>query len=526
MSESAPSQLLASRLLAGLVSAGVAKIYLAPGSRSQSLAIAAKQLADAEMVDLHVRIDERSLAFMALGSALASQTPVVIITTSGTAVANLHPGVLEASHSGVPLILLTADRPHELRGVGANQTTNQTNIYGGAVRASFDLLAPEVDSFHESQVDDLVKSAVEAATGSLGTQPGPVQINLAFREPLSSLTPNAAHLKVDIQIDHRNPTPEFAVLDSTVPTVVIAGADATPDATELAESFGWPLLAEPSSGARFGSNCIVAYRQILETVPDLANRIGRVIVFGKPTLSRAITRLFFNQDIDVVVVRSRTMGHFDVSRRASAFVDEITVDREVDFEWLREWQLADNQIRLSASVDGHLTRREIVEALWEVSDYDETLVLGASRMIREAEAWAPAKPIDVFSNRGLAGIDGTIATATGIALTGKPQTRALMGDLTLLHDAGSLAIAPETQNINLQIVVVNDHGGTIFEGLEMAKTLDRVSFEQLFKTAQNVNIAALAAAYGWLHIPVHSEEELRKALSQSGRVIIEVFIEN
>ena len=205
---------------------------------------------------------------------------------------------------------------------------------------------------------------------------------------------------------------------------------------------------------------------------------------------------------------------------------EAVVDSEVDFAWLRDWQVADNQIRLSASVDGSLTRREIVEAVWEQTDFDEALVLGASRMIREAEAWAPAKAIDVFSNRGLAGIDGTVATATGIALTGKVRTRALMGDLTLLHDAGSLAVSSDTEDLNIQIIVVNDHGGTIFDGLEMAKTLDPTSFQQLFRTAQNVNIAALAAAYGWLHIPVHSEDELQKALITEGRVIIEVVLEN
>lgn len=519
---STPSQAFAAHLLATLVAGGASRIFIAPGARSQALAIAAGQLADAGKADLHVRLDERSLGFSALGAALASGEPSVVITTSGTAVANLHPAVLEAHHSGVPLILLTADRPHELRGVGANQTTNQVKIFNDAVRLDFDLAAPSEAEPMLDRVDEIVRQALAAATGTKNTQPGPVQINVAFREPLSSLEPNAAQLHPEVVAEFEKPNIEFAILDAQTPTVVIAGADSGPEATELAESFGWPLFAEPSSGARFGDNAVLAYRQLLETRPELAGQIGRAIVFGKPTLSRAITKLLFNQDVDVVVVRSKTMGHFDVSRRASAFVDEITVDAEVDFEWLRDWQIADNQLRLSAEADGTLGRREVVEAIWQATEHADNLVLGASRLIREADTWAPGKPINVFSNRGLAGIDGTIATATGISLATGQQTRVLLGDLTLLHDAGSLAIDPNDGPLNIQLVVVNDHGGSIFESLEMAKTLQPKSFDKLFRTPQNVNLPTLAAAYGWRHIPVDNEDALRQALTETGRVMIEI----
>jgi 2-succinyl-5-enolpyruvyl-6-hydroxy-3-cyclohexene-1-carboxylate synthase len=519
---STPSQAFAAQFLATLVAGGASRIFIAPGARSQALAIAAGQLADAGKADLHVRLDERSLGFSALGAALASGEPSVVITTSGTAVANLHPAVLEAHHSGVPLILLTADRPHELRGVGANQTTNQVGIFNDALRLAFDIEAPTEDEPQLDRINDIVSKAIVAATGVKNTQPGPVQINLAFREPLSSLEPNAAQFHPEVEIDFEKPNLEFAILDAQTPTVVIAGADAGPEATELAESFGWPLLAEPSSGARFGDNAILAYRQVLESRPEIAGRIGRAIVFGKPTLSRVIIKLLFNQDVDVVVVRSKTMGHFDVSRRASAFVDEITLDAEVDFDWLREWQIADNQIRLSAEADGTLGRREVVEAIWQATDHADNLVLGASRLIREADVWAPGKPINVFSNRGLAGIDGTVATATGIALATGQQTRVLLGDLTLLHDAGSLAIDPNDGSLNIQLVVVNDHGGSIFESLEMAKTLQPKTFDKLFRTPQNVNLPTLAAAYGWRHIPVDNEDSLREALTQTGRVLIEI----
>jgi len=218
------------------------------------------------------------------------------------------------------------------------------------------------------------------------------------------------------------------------------------------------------------------------------------------------------------------MGHFDVTRRASAFVDEITVDSEVDFDWLRSWQVADQSYRLSAPVSPTLSRRELVEAIWEVTEGAENLVLGASRMIREADTWAPAKPINTFANRGLAGIDGTIATATGIALTTRLTTRVLLGDLTLLHDAGSLAIDPADGPLNIQLLVANDRGGSIFEALEMAQTLPATSFDRLFRTPQNVNLAKLAEAYGWNHISVDNEPALLAALALEGRNIIEVSL--
>ena len=518
-----PAQSLAAHLLAAFAGAGCDQIFLAPGARSQALAIAAGQLADADLADLYVRLDERSMAFTALGSSLASGNPSLIITTSGTAVANLHPAVLEAHHSGVPLILLTADRPHELREVGANQTTKQVGLFDEAVRVVFDVEAPTLEDDGVDGVPLLVSTAIRAALGLGGSRPGPVQINLAFREPLSADSPNAAELKVDVPTgEAAEPELEFAILDGSVPTVVVAGAGAEAGAVELAEAYGLPVFAEPSSCARFGENAILVYPFLLADNQELASRIGRVIVFGKPTLSRSVMRMFFNEHIEVVVVRNRKMGLFDVSRRASMFVDDVTFDVDVEGEWLEAWRVADQRLRLSAPVSETLSRREIVEQVWAATGPGENLVLGASRMIREAEVWAPAKNINVYANRGLAGIDGTVATATGIALATREQTRALLGDLTLLHDASSLVIDPLDGAVNLQLVVVNDQGGSIFETLEPAKVLSEESFNRLFRTPQAVNIATLAVAYGWLHIPVFTEAQLQAALEQPGRVLIEV----
>jgi len=202
---SSPAQRVSAELLSLLTSSGVEHIFLAPGARSQALAVAAAQLADAAKAQLHVRLDERSLGFTALGAALASGQPTALIVTSGTAVANLHPAVLEASHSGVPMILLTADRPHELRGVGANQTTNQIGIFGDAVRTCFDLEAPTELSPTLDEVRYVVATALAAALGETGGQPGPVQINLAFREPLSGDEPNAGSINPEPLVLEQKP---------------------------------------------------------------------------------------------------------------------------------------------------------------------------------------------------------------------------------------------------------------------------------------------------------------------------------
>jgi 2-succinyl-5-enolpyruvyl-6-hydroxy-3-cyclohexene-1-carboxylate synthase len=527
----APAQVFAANLLANLVSAlEIGHIYLAPGSRSQALAVAAEQLASASKVKLHVRIDERSMAFSALGTAMATQTPVALICTSGTAVANLHPAVLEAHHAGVPLVLLTADRPEELRGVGANQTTDQVGIFGSAVSVVFDVEAPSDGIDEAERARDLAAAVMSAMHES----PGPVQLNLAFREPLSSPLPDASAISATLAAaESAEPEIEWAILDASVPTVVIAAAGAGEEAVELAESFGWPLFAEPSSGARFGLNAIVSYRRLLQQKHELASQIKRVIVFGKPTLSRQVNALFFDESIETIVVKSKSHGHFDIARRATQFVDEITVDDEVDFEWLAQWRLADHENEFQFG--DNLDRANLVREVYAASNQNDCIVLGASRLIREADSVAPAKPIAVFANRGLAGIDGTIATAAGIAIANHDYfidhgvdsvgvTRALMGDITALHDVGSLAIDKNDGELNLQVIVGNDGGGTIFETLEIANTIDDQSFDRLFRTRQTIDFWHLAEAYGWQYIRVERLEQLGAALQARGRVLIEVLL--
>jgi 2-succinyl-5-enolpyruvyl-6-hydroxy-3-cyclohexene-1-carboxylate synthase len=508
--------------MAALSELEVEDVFLSPGSRSQALAIAAQQLHDVDRLTLRVRIDERSMAFTALGAARASGQPVAIITTSGTAVANLLPAVLEAHHSGIPMILITADRPKKLRGLGANQTTNQVGIFGDAVRFCEDIPAPEGDVDLDF-VRVLAERAVSTAMGYSSQRPGPVHINICFKEPLSSPTPDAADVYTGADfLEEKHPVPDFAILNGELNTVVIAGADSGVLALETSEAFGWPVFAEPSSRCRFGANSIVAYPAILAEDEELRAKIQRVVVYGKPTLSREIQKLIAREDIELIVIKSELTGLFNPYGNAAQIVDDLTVNGEVSSEWLARWRVASYNWTSAQPYETGLNRRKVVELVYQASQLDDSIVLGASRMIREADVWAPSKAVQVFANRGLSGIDGTIATATGIALRSEgAYTRAIIGDLTLIHDAGSM-IEDTEETLNLQLVMVNDQGGSIFEKLELFETVETGTFNRIFRAGQKIDYWSLANAYGFVFIAPTNEQELTQALATPGRVLIEV----
>lgn len=515
------SQAVAAHLMAALNRLGVEQVFIAPGARSQALTIAASQLEKAGLLTTHVRVDERSAAFHALGAALATKRPVAVITTSGTAVANLHPAILEAHHAGVPLIALTADRPMELRGVGANQTTNQIGIFADAVRSCIALEAPALETV-QAFAEDAAVRAITAALGVRTLKPGPVQINVAFRDPLSSSEPNAAMIDSKVELPHGWPAePNSAQIQAASQTVVLAGAGAGEAAVQLAEKAGWPLLAEPSSGARFGNNAIVNYRLLLQLKTQLVGDVKRVVVFGKPTLNRQALAMLFRTDVEVSVVRNREFGFFDISKRALRFVDSIEPLGDPMIGWLDAWKDASREVAVSKPSEG-IDRHIVIQSVWGATQSQDALVLGASRLIRDAENWAPRKQVQVYANRGLAGIDGTIATAAGVSLKQNPEatTRVLLGDLAFLHDVGSL-VTDET-NPNLQVIVVNDHGGTIFESLELRNQVDDADFQRFFAAGQNFKIDKLAKAFGWQYLLVNSEKELDEALVVRGRVVIEI----
>jgi len=552
-----PASLFAVALLDEFARLGVRDVVLSPGSRSQALALAAAELEAAGRIRLRVRIDERGAGFLALGLAVETRAPVLVITTSGTAVANLHPAVLEAHHSGVPVIVITADRPEALRGIGANQTTRQPGIFGTAVRASFDVAAPT----SESEIDAATGIARDAmaAAGTSVISTGPVHLNIAFTEPLSAIVP-LPPVREPLVYTAPRIAGDALPLFQAPGTVVVAGHGAGEIAEATARALGAPLLAEVSSGAHFGPNLVVAYRELLSAI-DFGERVERVVVFGHPTLSREIPALIQKADVSTIVVRSTSVDDYNPGHAVSTFADAVRVVGEPDNSavgraWLGRWvttsralleqqDAPDIELAISAEPSAQakfsrqvmaglrapVTRRALVEAVWRMTWPHDRLVLGASRLIRETDRVVPGKKISVHANRGLAGIDGTIATAAGIALASQgvegPSaggvTRVLLGDLTLLHDVGSLLFGTGEPRPRLQVVVGNDGGGTIFDSLEVASSAPPEPLERVMFTPHAVSIASLAAAYGWEYRHVANRGELDAALTASeGPTIVEV----
>ena len=589
-----PATDAAASLLASLIAQGVRDVVLSPGSRSQALALAAMHFARQGSLRVHVRIDERVAGFTALGIAREQRVPAAVICTSGTAVANLLPAAMEAFHAGVPLLLLTADRPPELRGVGANQATVQPGLFEPFARLSVDAPVPGDDAAFDwaalgARAVSVALGGIETPVSHVGTDAlanpvdrstavptsipplaagrrpttasalegvaGPVHLNLPSREPLSaalasSVTATPGSPPVAAQMPpldlHHGPR-----------TLVVAGADAGPDAEAIAHAGGWPLIAEIVSGARFGRHLVHGYRELLRD-ESLGGRVERVVVFGHPTLSREVTALLRRVDLDVVVVRSGGEA-VDLNGRATAAASVVVAEGEPDRAWLGAWREASAAASVDLSdpapdTDGLLstdaaTRRDAVgaelaavrrpldrallaDAVWRATWPHDRLVFGSSRLVRVADAALPGKKVPVHANRGLAGIDGTIATATGIAIASQAAgaagiTRVLLGDVTFLHDVGALLLPPDEPEPRLQVIIGNDRGGTIFDALEVASEAPGDDLDRAFYTPHTVGIEHLARAYGWEYQRVTTRAALDQALTApaGGRQIIEVPLE-
>lgn len=555
-----PAQESADALLAGLVDAGVTDCVLSPGSRSQALALAALDLEQAGQLRVHVRIDERVAGFTALGIAREQGRPVVVICTSGTAVANLVPAALEAKHAGVPLLLLTADRPPELQGVAANQTTDQPAVFERVAKQVTVLATPSPESAPEA----LSSLAHELYDVAMAYPAGSVHVDLPYREPLSAASAAASQTQQKPRVDdtagcEAAPSAEFGTRDAvTLPrgprTVVVAGADAGPAAEQFAHEANAPLVAEVTSNSRYGRNLVHAYRSALNN-PELGGRIERVVVFGHPTLSRETTRLLSNTEVEIIAVDGP--GERVNLNHATTAVAAVAIEPgEVDREWFGAWMAhsRDNTPDLSApapdsaALHSHdpltraeavraelgvvrelLTRELVADAVWRATWPHDRLVFGASRLIRVADQVVPGKKITVHANRGLAGIDGTISTTIGIALASQADgslgtTRLLLGDLAFLHDIGALLLPEDEPVPRVQVIVGNDHGGTIFDSLEVSTEAPKREFDRAFYTPQNANLEALATAYGWQFSRAATRSELDTLLTTAptGPQLIEV----
>ncbi len=521
------SMALAQNVVDALIAGGVREVVLAPGSRSGPLALVLFEADKHGALRLHVRVDERTAGFLALGMAKASHRAVPVVTTSGTAVANLHPAMLEAKHARINLVAISADRPARLRGTGANQTTNQVGIFGDVAYAGLSATM---------RGKDVVRKLLESAGA------GPAHLNIEFDEPLIADPATDADRNSQTFADVDRATPRAGssatqvveeLLQPDQSTVVVAGDNATQAARRIAEAGNWPLFAEPSSGSRTGDHAIAPYRLLLEHSP-LARQIQRVIVFGHPTLSRPITALLERDDINTIVVGA-DLFDFPNEGRHARLVGAVVVAERAASGWLDQWRthaVAAASAIESLIYDGPLNGYVIARTVADAVAPGGLLYVGSSNAIRDLDLVGVPTMVGskrvTFANRGLSGIDGTVSSAIGAAL-GRPSAtaHALLGDLTFLHDANGLLIGSTEPRPDLTVVVASDDGGSIFATLEQGAPAYTEAFERVYATATGADIAAVCQGFGVDHKMVHTHEQLAAALllPAAGIRVVEAKIE-
>jgi 2-succinyl-5-enolpyruvyl-6-hydroxy-3-cyclohexene-1-carboxylate synthase len=547
-----PSTALATVVVDELVRYGIREAVLCPGSRSAAFAYALQEADRSGRLRLHVRVDERSAGFLALGLAKLTRQPVPVFTTSGTAVANLHPAVLEASHALVPLIIVSADRPPELQSTGANQTTDQNRIFGSAVRTFHQLGAPQAEPSENAVWRSVVGRLYAAATGARGSDPGPVHLNVPLREPLvPDLGADAASEQLAGRADG-GPWVRFAattrrhegVLSVAPRTLVVLGDLPDPamavEVVDLARAAGWPIVAEPF-GAHHRSDLVPHGPLLLTAGGWLArHRPDRVLVIGRVTLSRAVGALLRDPAVLVEIVSAQSSwpdpGHVaSVVHPFEAVGASLPGGRRVDEAWARDWVEAGELITKAVV--------PIITAAWPSGlaiaattlaemPSGATLFVGSSNSARDIDlAMAPSvssAPLTVVASRGLAGIDGCVSTAMGVALAQPSRPAyALMGDLTFLHDSNGLLIGPHEPRPDLTIVVTNDDGGGIFTLLEPGEARREADFERVFGTPTGASIADICRAHGVRHTLASTQADLAALLRQppDGVAVVEVRVE-
>ena len=476
-----------------LIEAGITDAVISPGSRNAPISLAMYAAAEKKFLKLHIRIDERSAAYFALGLAKASSRPVPIVCTSGTAVANYHPAVLEAHHSNVPLLVLTADRPAILRRTGANQTTEQARIFGNAVRYFADVsggvfpLELPLDSLHR----------------------GPVHLNLQFEEPL--LPDEDSNWLNEIKVAPRvKPTGKSAgtLKVNTTRGVLIIGHDrgglTVAEVSKIASDLEWPVISEDplsfpeaiSHAALFLASPAIRKNLVPETV----------VVIGRTTLSRPINALIASAKTQIVIdPRMATVDTYRVADQRFIAAPKV-VSKPADPDWHEQWRkLSLRTAKLVSEIsnwsESALARELAVELTGAV-------FIASSRPIRDLESFAtPRTGIETFANRGLAGIDGNISTALGIA-TARPSATAIIGDLAFLHDLTGLV---GNTSANLRIIAINNDGGGIFSTLPQANV---AGFETVFGTPHGLDLEKIAAGLGISAKTISSFAELTSELAK------------
>ncbi|MFA1821998.1 2-succinyl-5-enolpyruvyl-6-hydroxy-3-cyclohexene-1-carboxylic-acid synthase [Virgibacillus oceani] len=531
---------------------GVTDVVISPGSRSTPLAL---PVAENDYLNEWVIIDERSAAFFALGMAKKTKRPVAIICSSGTAAANYFPAIIEAHYSRVPLVVLTADRPHELRDVGAPQAIEQIKLYGEYVKWFQEMAIPEATSEMLSYVRSKAARAVYMATEG---NPGPIHLNFPFREPLSldfSLEniwkapynkPYSPAVEGKKQLNYQQLEGLLQQLDGRKKGIFVCGPQVNEDFAEsitaLADKWGWPVLADPLSQLRSGShvkeNIIESYDAILrneeireELKPDVIIRFGAMPV-SKPYL-------FFvkqHKSVQQFIVENDT-GYREPAGNSTEFIfadaallckDLAAVKQSVhrDNYWLKKWrrmnQIAKNELLKKDAEE--ITEGEAVRGLLAIIPDNSSIYVGNSMAVRDLDTFflTNEKNLSVLANRGANGIDGMVSSGLGAAAAGSPVTLVL-GDLSFFHDMNGL-MAAKHYNLNITILVVNNNGGGIFSFLPQAK--DPKHFETLFGTPLDIDFKEAVSMYGGEYAEAKTEEELKAVLKESyqfnGLSVVEV----
>lgn len=515
------------------IHSGVRHAVVAPGSRSTPLAVA---LANRSEIRLHLFHDERSASFAALGIGLATKSPAVLLCTSGTAAAHFHGAVVEAHQSNVPMIVCTADRPPELLDVGAPQTIDQSHLFGTAVRWFHDPGVPSTDAASSWRA-----LASRTYGDSVGSRPGPVHLNLPFREPLLGI-PQELPARNTTQLSRRihsssvsetDVLPLFEVLHGKR-GVVMAGRGATSEVLELAKALGWPVFADARSDLRIcDENVLVAFDPILRSAkfadahfPEVVLRVGEPAA-SKVTaqwLSRSEAITLQLQDTEMVIDPDHSASLTFVGNIAQAASVLASMVSSSVVGWLSDWSHA--EVAAQKAIDSWTTSHwsEPTNARVVTSSIPDgcNLLVSSSMPIRDVEWFGSVTPqAQVFSNRGTNGIDGVISTGIGIALgTGVPTT-VLIGDIACLHDTNGLWALMQ-RDVDVKIVVTNNDGGSIFSFLPQATQVENSTFELLYGTPHGVSFEHLAMAHGVPFVRATHADAVRSALQKSGTTLIEV----
>ena len=490
------STTLARSIIRQLIESGVSDYVLSPGSRNAPLSLALYEAETRGLVNLYVRIDERGAAFFALGLSKASDSYVAVICTSGTAAANFHPAALEAYHSANKLLIITADRPAFLRHTGANQTTLQVG-----------LLAP-------IKTLDLASSADISEVLTLG----PIHLNIQFDEPLLPDDPTDWLVGLSPRLWAHEESVSREVFSPKVRGVLIVGHDragiSTADISAFAEKLKWPLIAEDplsfpnaiSHAALFLSDGDI--RKILK--PE------QIIVIGRATLSRSISS-FIKECHEIIVIDPRTSS-VDTGRKAARILESLPrVERNVDSDWLKLWRNVSSIAGQALILDW--SEQSAIRSITANLPDDTALFVGSSRPVRDIEAFSePRSGITTFANRGLAGIDGNISCAFGIAEKFE-RSYALLGDLTFLHDISALV---NPSGANLTIFIIDNNGGGIFNTLPQAGV---AGFEKVFGTAHDLDLVKVIQGFGLNAVKVKGESDLLHSIIHQVRGLNFVVVE-